>query len=323
VSSCLCPLNCLLPPRPLHTVNEIQGAFVPTLVCQFAANGNLDELYNLYYAEDGQQEQPGRTPRVVPNSARMRPPPLGASVSVAHSHALSPGKDGGSARKRARADCDSPGGAAAGGRRGGDDAGEGGHSTRRPLRLLLSPNLCDYNGRTGLHLAASMGRSEVLEFYLAMEGINVNARDIYGRTPLREACEHGHWACLHQLRAHGAQISDECGVPGGKLSRILCKLAADPDSDTAPETKQIALWLAAGAEPNTGNYDGRTPLHIAASNGYLNLARFLLDNGADPSHKDRFGNTPCDDAKREAHSQLLSHLRSFSAAAQTVKSSNT
>jgi ankyrin repeat protein len=64
-----------------------------------------------------------------------------------------------------------------------------------------------------------MGRSEVLDFYLAMPGINVNARDIYGRTPLREACEHGHWVCLHLLKAHGATISHECaGLPPGLFS---------------------------------------------------------------------------------------------------------
>lgn len=298
-----------------------------TLTGQFAANGNLDELWNLYYAEEGQQDQPRPTPRAVPTTARRPPPPL-SCASAAASHSLCPVKED-RGRKRARTDCDGAGGGAAGGggggRNGGEgvegggggrsgDAGDGGQTTRierRPARLLLSPNLADYSGRTGLHIAASMGRSQVLDFYLAMPGINVNARDIYGRTPLREACEHGHWACLHLLQAHGATISSECaGLPPGegKLARTLCKLAADPDSDTAPETKQIALWLAAGADPNAGNYDGRTALHIAASKGYRNLARFLLDKGADPSRKDRFGNTPCDDATREGHSQLLSDL---------------
>jgi ankyrin repeat protein len=40
------------------------------------------------------------------------------------------------------------------------------------------------------------------------------------------------------------------------------------------------------------DYDGRTPLHIAGSNGYKKLFNILVAAGADTKIKDNFGNLP-------------------------------
>ncbi|KAL0170485.1 hypothetical protein M9458_035081, partial [Cirrhinus mrigala] len=44
------------------------------------------------------------------------------------------------------------------------------------------------------------------------------------------------------------------------------------------------------------NYDGRTPLHIAACEGHLNVVRYLLNKGVTINVKDRFGDTPLHNA---------------------------
>ena len=49
---------------------------------------------------------------------------------------------------------------------------------------------------------------------------------------------------------------------------------------------------------NFSDYDKRTPLHLAASEGYYEVVEFLLDNNATIS-KDRWGNTPLDDIKNK------------------------
>jgi lysophospholipase len=43
---------------------------------------------------------------------------------------------------------------------------------------------------------------------------------------------------------------------------------------------------------NVADYDGRTPLHIAACEGHFKVVELLLKNGANLHLRDRFGNSP-------------------------------
>ena len=50
---------------------------------------------------------------------------------------------------------------------------------------------------------------------------------------------------------------------------------------------------------NESDYEGRTALHIAASEGHLNIVKYLVNHGSDVDIKDSRGNTALDDAIRE------------------------
>jgi ankyrin repeat protein len=49
----------------------------------------------------------------------------------------------------------------------------------------------------------------------------------------------------------------------------------------------VQAILASGLDVNSADYDGRTALHLAASEGKTELVRYLLSHGAFHSSKDR------------------------------------
>ena len=70
---------------------------------------------------------------------------------------------------------------------------------------------------------------------------------------------------------------------------------------------------AAHTDVNAPNYEGRTPLHIAAAGGYLEAVRLLAALGAKVSPCDNWGNTPLDAALGLGHAEVASHLQSCGA----------
>ncbi|KAG8460361.1 hypothetical protein KFE25_011852 [Diacronema lutheri] len=86
-------------------------------------------------------------------------------------------------------------------------------------------------------------------------------------------------------------------------SAALCEAAAH--SDLAALRAQIE----AGVDINLGDYDQRTALHLAASEGLLDVVRFLVDEAnANVSPIDRWGGTPLDDAIRSHHKGVVDLL---------------
>lgn len=60
---------------------------------------------------------------------------------------------------------------------------------------------------------------------------------------------------------------------------------------------------------NFRDYDRRTPLHIAASEGHLDICEFLVHNGAMINRSDRWGGSPLDDAHRHRHVHVIQFLQ--------------
>ena len=60
---------------------------------------------------------------------------------------------------------------------------------------------------------------------------------------------------------------------------------------------------------NYRDYDRRTALHLAASEGRLGIVVDLLNKGARPNRADRWGGSPLDDALRHRHHAVAAELR--------------
>ncbi|PKA57201.1 Potassium channel KOR2 [Apostasia shenzhenica] len=62
--------------------------------------------------------------------------------------------------------------------------------------------------------------------------------------------------------------------------------------------------INAGADPNKMDYDGRTALHMAASRGYEDIVRFLIQRRANVNCIDKFGNSPLLEAVMIGHDRV-------------------
>ncbi|XP_068607991.1 60 kDa lysophospholipase [Brachionichthys hirsutus] len=105
-----------------------------------------------------------------------------------------------------------------------------------------------------------------------------------------------------------------------KSLSISCKeeLEAIRDALTAPlacasakigDIEALEALREMGSNLCLADYDGRTPLHIAACEGHLSVVRYLLSHGATVYAKDRYGDTPLCNAVQFRHKEVVQLLR--------------
>lgn len=84
----------------------------------------------------------------------------------------------------------------------------------------------------------------------------------------------------------------------------------------------IRRMVARGVDINQADYDLRTALHLAASENFPKIVKFLIMTGAFVNAVDRAGNTPLDDATRLGHTEVIRMLESPPKYAVVIRASS-
>lgn len=70
------------------------------------------------------------------------------------------------------------------------------------------------------------------------------------------------------------------------------------------------MYISAYSPIKCADYDGRTPLHVAASRRHLNMCQILIKSGEDMNARDNFGNTALEESSQESFQDFSRHLES-------------
>ncbi|MGV8118444.1 MAG: ankyrin repeat domain-containing protein [Candidatus Xenobiia bacterium LiM19] len=161
-------------------------------------------------------------------------------------------------------------------------------TARLIVKKGIDVNIRDMTGRTPLHHCTSRvgneGSNEMLSFLIS-QGALVNAQDGEGKTTLHYACMSGFYETAKLLISKGADVNmrDEDGL--APLHMVESPRIAD-------------LLIGNGADVNGRTRDGRTPLHCAGNDECITL---FVASGADINARSGCGETPLFNVVKEGH----------------------
>ena len=186
---------------------------------------------------------------------------------------------------------------------------------RKCLTLMESSGMYDFSGEWAftVGLPAKSGVSgiilvvipDTMGFAIWSPRLDKHGNSVRGVSFCRELVKDFNF---HHFDTHADGLSDKPDPRheadhGELLSKLLWAASKD---DIVGIRRAEVRGLALGA----ADYDGRTALHLAASEGRIEAIRYLLLRGVDLQPRDRWGGTPIDDARREGHDEVAALLES-------------
>ena len=182
-----------------------------------------------------------------------------------------------------------------------------------------------------LHVSAYWGLDEIFKLLLT-KGMDINAQDSYGQTPLLVAAKCGHESAVRLILQNDAEVHVENDNGETALywaarngHRIIVQLliaegagvmTKDNEGWTALDWAVIGgkndvvrMLLAEGFDVES---DGRyKALYLAAGEGYEETVQMLLDDGANVDEQDWLGSTALDWAAPGGHVETIRVLLSY------------
>lgn len=156
----------------------------------------------------------------------------------------------------------------------------------------------DLLGNAVLRSAIEHGQEVMVELLLAINSVELDLKDRYGRTPLSWAALSGHKVIVQLLLEKGAKLESE--DENGKTPLLWA---------VSNKRKVIVqLLLEKGARLDSEDKNGRTPLSWAASSGHKAIVQLLLEKRARLESEDAYGRTPLSWAALSGHKAIVKLL---------------
>ena len=162
-------------------------------------------------------------------------------------------------------------------------------------------NARNHEGRTPLHEAAYFANYIVVK-QLVSAGADVNVKDHMGETPLHDAMLNGNIPLVEALLTHKACVNAKSQHGETPLMVYL------DNTVSYCSVKMVRLLLEWGLDVGVQSSSGATVLHYAVREGDKDIVKLLVDQGADKHKKDFSGRTPMDYMSDESDSLFFHRL---------------
>ncbi|WP_024539371.1 ankyrin repeat domain-containing protein [Comamonas badia] len=166
------------------------------------------------------------------------------------------------------------------------------------LRRGFDPNARDSHRQPAIIVALDKDSRKVAAVLLANRKLKVEARNAKDESALMMAALRGNLEAARTLIARDADVNKTGWTP--------LHYAASGSADTAQA--MVRLLLEHSAYIDAGSPNGTTPLMMAAQYGEIDVARLLLQEGADPTIKNQLGLTAADFARKAERDGLVQDI---------------